>query len=542
MAFVSKIVARLINLKRSLVILFSVSILSVALVSVARATNSAPTTGVGSLTYAIDTILMDPRLDGAQADVVVRSAKTGEVLYSRNADNRLIPASNEKLYTSLSAMEALGPDYRFTTTVATDGKQVASALLGNLYLKGTGDPTLQVSDYDNLAASVAAKGIRTITGKLVADDTFFDHRQLGNNWAWDNSPFYFQPEISALTVAADPYFDIGSLTVVTKAGTSIGSPAQVTTDPTTDFVHIINRAITGAAGSPNTISVERELGVNKIDVTGSMPIDGGTETDLSTVSDTTGYAVSVFRDALTRHGIHILGNIARNSTPSTAAIIRTRQSVPLSQLFIPFLKLSNNGIAEILVKTMGQKIQQQGTWDAGLTAINGKISHLGVDTNTLQIVDGSGLSNLDFISSQQTTNLLIAAQKEPWFTTWYNALPIAGEPDPLVGGTLRSRMVGTKATGNVHGKTGSLVGVSALSGYVTDADGELLVFSIMENNYVAPYVKDIEDAIAIDLANFSRTTGVSQTAHAQMNTKVAPIHLPTDKRKGWECSWTKEGC
>lgn len=494
------------------------------------------------LTQTIDNILGDSRLDGAQADVIVRDATTGDILYQHDPDNRLIPASNDKLYTSLAALKVLGTDYKFTTTISTTGKQFGNALQGNLYLKGTGDPTLQPADYGALAASVAAKGIRVITGNLVADDTFFDHRQLGNNWAWDNSPYSFQPEISALTVAADSYFDFGSLTVETKPGAHPGDPAQIKTIPATNFVQIDNQATTGNVGSANTIAVERKLGINTITVTGSIPVDGETEDDLSTVSDTTGYAISLFRDALKKHNIQIIGSTQRTQTPSNAQVLITKQSMPLSSLLTPFLKLSNNGIAEILVKSMGQKVKGQGTWDAGESVLNDTIATLGVDTNTVQIVDGSGLSNLDFIPSRQTTNLLIAAQKEPWFTTWYNALPIAGESDPLVGGTLRSRMKNTKAAGNVHGKTGSLVGVSALSGYVTDADGDKLVFSVMENNYLG-YVKDIEDSIAVTLANFSKN---GSTPAAQMKVQnhalLAPAATKPTKEQGWECSWTKEGC
>jgi D-alanyl-D-alanine carboxypeptidase/D-alanyl-D-alanine-endopeptidase (penicillin-binding protein 4) len=146
-------------------------------------------TGVQSLGQAIDQVLTDSRLQGSQADVVVRSASTGETLYSHEAANRLVPASNAKAYSSLAAMKVLGPDYRFSTTVAATGRQSGDTLAGDLYLRGTGDPTLQPADYDALAAAVAAAGVRRVAGRLVADDTFFDKRALGNNWAWDNLPF-----------------------------------------------------------------------------------------------------------------------------------------------------------------------------------------------------------------------------------------------------------------------------------------------------------------------------------------------------------------
>jgi D-alanyl-D-alanine carboxypeptidase/D-alanyl-D-alanine-endopeptidase (penicillin-binding protein 4) len=222
-------------------------------------------------------------------------------------------------------------------------------------------------------------------------------------------------------------------------------------------------------------------------------------------------------------------------------VVTTRRSIPLSQLLTPFLKLSNNAHAEILVKAMGEKTQGVGSWDAGLPSVLNVASQLGVDTSAVQIVDGSGLSNLDFIPARQTTNLLIGAQKEPFFQTWFNALPIACESDPLVGGTLASRMCGTPAAGNVHAKTGTLTGASALSGYVTDADGERLVFSVMENNYLSAAPKDLENAIAIDLAEFSRTAGVP-ASHAATARPTTTRPALDPRGHAVECSWTRSGC
>ncbi|HJQ08256.1 MAG TPA: D-alanyl-D-alanine carboxypeptidase/D-alanyl-D-alanine-endopeptidase [Candidatus Saccharimonadales bacterium] len=494
--------------------------------------------GVDNLKQTIDAILADPRLNGAQASVLVRAADDGEVLYSRNPSTLLIPASNNKLYSSSAAMQALGADHTFETSIAFTGALRAGILSGDLYLKGTGDPTMQAADYDKLATDLAAKGVKLITGKLIADDTFFDDRQLGYNWGWDSNPFYYQPEISALTIAANSKYDINALNVEVRPGV-VGRPAQVGTNPGTNFVTLQNEATTGPAGSEDTLSVERKLGVNTIVVKGNIPAGSPMQSVISTVSDPTGYAATTFRDALARHGITLLDKgIERKGTPANAQKLLSHQSAPLSSILAPYLKLSNNGIAEILVKTMGKKMHEQGNWQNGLEIELGQLEqNLGVDTNKLQFVDGSGLSNVNFTTPQLTTDLLIAVQSKPWFNTWYNSLPIAGNADPLVGGTLRSRMRNTPAANNVHAKTGSLDSVSALSGYVTTADGERLVFSVMENNYIASSVKPLEDAIATTLASFSRNSGVSRMA------LVPQLLEKTDaKDSGLECSWTKEGC
>ncbi len=500
--------------------------------------SAAQGAGVDDLKQAIDTILADPRLHGAQASVLVRAADDGEVLYSRNPSNLLIPASNNKLYSSSAAMQVLGADYTFETSLASTAVPKFGIISGDVYLKGTGDPTMQAAEYDKLAAELAAKGVKLITGKLIADDTFFDERQLGYNWGWDSNPFYYQPEISALTVAANSKFDIGALNVEIRPGAA-GQQANVTTNPGTKFVTIQNNTITGPTGSEDTLSVERKLGVNTIVVKGSIPADSAMQSVISTVSDTTGYAATTFQEALARHGITLLDKrIERKPTPASAQKLLTRQSAPLSSILTPYMKLSNNGIAEILVKAMGKKVHEQGNWQNGLeTELSQLEQNLGVDTEKLQFVDGSGLSNVNFTTPQQTTDLLIAAQSKPWFNTWYNSLPIAGNSDPLIGGTLRSRMKSTPAAGNVHAKTGSLDSVSALSGYVTSADGEKLVFSIMENNYIGGSVKSLEDAIAVTVASFSRNNGVSREA-------LAPqlLQQNTAKDSGLECSWTREGC
>jgi D-alanyl-D-alanine carboxypeptidase/D-alanyl-D-alanine-endopeptidase (penicillin-binding protein 4) len=125
---------------------------------------------------------------------VVKDAATGGTLYDHHGSDLLVPASNLKLFTSAAAMNVLGPDYTFSTTVEQDGAQYGSTLAGNLYLKGTGDPTVLAADYDALAAKVAAAGITRINGQLIADDTWFDNQRLGASWGWDDEPYHYAAE------------------------------------------------------------------------------------------------------------------------------------------------------------------------------------------------------------------------------------------------------------------------------------------------------------------------------------------------------------
>jgi D-alanyl-D-alanine carboxypeptidase/D-alanyl-D-alanine-endopeptidase (penicillin-binding protein 4) len=143
-----------------------------------------------------------------------------------------------------------------------------------------------------------------------------------------------------------------------------------------------------------------------------------------------------------------------------------------------------------------------------------------VDTSKIRLSDGSGLSRKVNVTAQSVTDLLIAAQKEPWFPQWYAALPIAGNPDRFVGGTLRSRMAGTPAANNVHAKTGSLTGVTALSGYVTTKDGRKLVFSMLSNNYLTS-PRSVEDAVAVTLASWSDAAPPAAIAPSAKRTATA---------------------
>lgn len=486
---------------------------------------------VAGLTDTIDQLLADPRLGGAQAAVVVRDAITGEVLYNRNGERRLLPASNTKLLTSAAALEILGPGYRFTTDVRTDGAINGVALRGDLYLRGTGDPTLLATDYDALAAKVAASGVQVVEGDLVADDTWFDNRRLGTDWAWDDESFYYAAQISALSVAPDTDYDAGNVIVTVRPGATAGAAPEVTLTPETGYVTIDNRATTVASGS-NTISIERKHGTNQIVVTGRIAVGGSASSAFISVDEPTGYAADVFRRALQRHGVMVLGDTRLGlPTPAEARQLAARESMTMAELMVPFLKLSNNGHAEVLTKAIGRHVSGQGTWAAGLAAIRTFVAGMGMDVAAQRQADGSGLSRFNLIPSLEITDLLVAARAKPWFNAWYEALPIAGNPARFVGGTLRTRMRNTPAANNVHAKTGTLTSVSALSGYVTDADGRLLVFSIMENNHLVG-IRDIEDRIAVALASYT----VSQVVgRAVPSLPVPAAEAPDDI----ECSWVK---
>ena len=494
-----------------------------------------------ALVATLDQLLAGSRLTGSTVGMQVRDGVTGEIIYNHEADQRVIPASNEKLMTSAAALEVLGTGYKFHTVASYSGTKSSKTVSGNLYLRGQGDPTMAYAQYDALAAAVATAGITKFSGGLVADDSWFDHVPLGLDWSWQDEGYADNAAISALTVAADANFDTGAVAVASKPGAAVGNAAILTLTPANSVVKIVNHAVTGAAGSANTVTATRAHGTNTITVSGSSPLKATTPGNvLVSVQDPSQLAIGVFRDALKRHGVTVVGSTTTGTTPSGTKTIVDHASMPLSQLLPYFLKLSNNGHAELLTKAMGRAKSptSAGSWSTGLTAATTALKGLGVDTNVIKMGDGSGLSRRDWLTTGQVAALLSAAQSRPWFATWFTALPIAGDPNPLIGGTLSSRMRGTPAAGNLHGKTGTLSGVNALSGYVNDLGGRRLIFSGIANSALSN-VSDILDSAAVAMASSGGATTTALTP--QRLAKVTP-HVVTRNGEDVECSWVPNAC
>lgn len=454
-----------------------------------------------STSSTLDHLLADPALNGATVSVMVRDARSGSTLYQHNPRVRLIPASNLKLLTTAAAMDVLGPQYRFSTQLLSNGTQQGERLAGNLYLRGLGDPTTQFADYQALAAQLASQGVRKVQGDLVFDDTWFDAERLGVDWAQDDESTYYGAQISALTVSPNTDFDAGTLLVTAKAPVALGQPVSVVVSPSTDYVQLSNRAVSGPG---NSYGITRQHGTNLLQLTGALA-PGKQSRQWVSVWEPTQLVANLFEQALAQQGIQVLGRrVIGGVSPTTATLLAEHQSAPLQALITPLLKLSNNNMSEALLKAMGRKTANAGTAAAGVAAVAAFMQRQGLDPATLSQVDGSGLSRRNLVSAQNLTDLLLVTAKQPWFDAWYNALPIAGNADRMTGGSLRYRLRGTAAENNLHAKTGSMASVSSLSGYITDAQGRRLVFSMISNNYVsdAAPVRALENRLALALAQW----------------------------------------
>lgn len=503
--------------------------LSLTLVTApALADTADPAERADELRSDIDAILEDPALEGATSGVVVADADSGEELYSADADTSLLPASNMKSFTTAAALQALGPDHTFTTeAVVEDG--AAEGEVPGLYLVGGGDPTLSADDLDAMAADVAAAGITSVD-EVYADDTWFDDQRLVDDWWPEDEPYAYSAQISALTVAHGDRYDTG-VTEVTVTAAADGEAVSVDPGAAEGYVELDNQAVTGPAGGENTLAIDRPVGTNTIAVTGSLPADAEPTVELRTVDEPAGMAGHVFAEALAENGVEVEGDVARGEVPEDwdePHTIAENTSMPLEEILVPLMKFSNNGHTEMLVKTIGRENADEGSWEAGLVGVDEALQELGVDTSDLVLNDGSGLSRTDRITAGGMIDLLTKVQDAPWYEAWHDSLPVAGDSDPFVGGTLASRMDGTAADGVVQGKTGTMSGVSALSGYVQGPDGSELFFSVVNNDHAGSAPLHVQDAIAVRLAEYLG----NQTPEGTASLRSAPTVSGE-----LECSW-----
>lgn len=454
----------------------------------------------------VNQILQDERLEGATIGVSIRKATTGELVYDHIGDTRLHPASNMKLLTAAAALETLGEDYRFVTEVLMDGTLTNGVLDGNLYLKGKGDPTLLKNDFDRLAQNLSSIGIQKINGNLIGDDSWYDNERLSKDITLNDESFYYAAQVSALTASPNRDFDAGSVIIEAHPNQTVGEPAIINIIPATDVVKIVNQSKTIRSDGTKSLEIVREHGTNIIQIKGVVPIGGTVTREWIAIWEPTYYALDLFKKSLINVGIKFgePSKVTLGKTPSNGHLLTSKQSMPLKDVFIPFMKLSNNGHAEVLAKEMGRIVYGEGSWEKGLQVIGENATKLGLNMDKIMIRDASGMSHLNLISSNEITNLLVSVQSKPWYPIFLSSLPVAGVNERFIGGTLRYRMKSAPTVGNIKAKTGTLTAVSALSGYATTVNGETLVFSILINNDLAA-VTAIEDQIATAIASFTKS-------------------------------------
>ncbi|MDT7541277.1 MAG: hypothetical protein QOE33_1181 [Acidobacteriota bacterium] len=519
----------------------------------------------------ISDVLARPELAPAHFSIKVVSLDTSALVFEQDALKLMSPASNMKLYTVAAALDRLGPDFRFVTSIyATEKPDAKGRIKGDLVVYGRGDPSFATrfagnGDYfkgiDELAARIVATGVKHIDGNLIGDESYFTGPALGAGWEWDDLQWYYAAPVSALTIN-DNSFDIS-----VKPGARAGDKASITLGPdlglnntlaasqgrgdNSSQLFVENNTRTVERGARRDVSIDRPLGSDRVVVSGTIPLgDAGLSESLSAPRPALTF-VAMLRAALQRQGVEVKGSLraeraeergpfARDNTKLIE--IARRESPPFSEIAAQTLKPSQNLYTEIILRTLGKQstqalpttnttqlntstpatTAQQSTQtaqpmqsaqpapdrrtssQAGSDVVRQFLREAGVrDVERLSLVDGSGLARQDLISAESTVELLTYMSRHRYAQVFRAALPLAG-----VDGTLRNRFKNTLAANNLRAKTGTLANVSSLSGYVTTAAGERLVFSMIVNHYTDERTPrtNLMDQIALLLASFDGRT------------------------------------
>jgi len=422
----------------------------------------------------IESVIQKLTHDGAKIGCKIIYAKNGQTLWAYQPDLPLMPASNNKLLTTAVSLIKLGPDYRFKTGVYVLNPLVDGVVQGNIYMKGFGDPFLVNEEMWMLTHELALRGLKRVTGDIIADDSFFDQIRNPEGWNEDRPPYWYNAEISALS------FNFNTVAVHIQPDISPGRKAVVRLDPELPCLELVNEAMTAGKGQKNWTSVQRiySEGENLIKVNGQISMDSPIKRVYRAIKDPTIYTAMAFGSFLKQEGISFQGKIIKGSTPEDTIPFYIHESKPLSRIIADLNKISNNFIAEQMLKTLGAEMEDPpGTHEKGIKIIKETLTQKGISLDGLELYDGSGLSPLNRISARIFCDVLFyMANSEGCSPEYVSSLPISG-----LDGTLKDRPLNGQIKGTIRAKTGRIRGVSALSGYLWTIKGEPFIFSILMN-------------------------------------------------------------
>ena len=465
-------------------------------------------------------IFSDRRLSDTQWGVAVHSLDRNESMFSYNSNKLYVPASNEKILTAAVSLLRLGPEYRFKTRIMTDGAIEDGILRGNLVMQGFGDPSLsaRMGGNDSFAAfrvfagRLKERGIKSITGSIAGDASAFKGTGYGRGWELDDLMESYAAPVSALS------FNENFVSFQIRPGAKAGDAAALSSEPLSGYPRVDNAVVTTDAGKTAAVFVEHAPGdtdaPETIKISGTIPLKNQAIRRSVAIQRPVRYYLEAFRQLLGSEGIDVSNcNIKEDySAPESESskaleLLATHESAPLAELLTPVMKESLNIPSETLLRVLGLEIRGSGTADAGIDVVAETLETMGISKGSYVYTDASGLSRRNFISADIFVRALGFMYRQPVFQKFYAAMAVAG-----VDGTLKNRLTGTAVKGNVHAKTGTISGVSAISGYLRTADGEMLAFSMIANNYVSgkAVAEDIQNRAIQRLARFSRKQPVAK--------------------------------
>ncbi|OOG48053.1 D-alanyl-D-alanine carboxypeptidase/D-alanyl-D-alanine-endopeptidase [Rhodanobacter sp. C01] len=472
------------------------------------------TASASPLAAQIDAYIGQPRFAAASWGIAVVSLDSGRTVYAYHADQLLQPASTAKLFAAGLSLATFGPDYRIPTRLLSDAREQDGRLNGPLILYGMGDPTLGTAEStawaDQLAAQLAASGVRTVHGDLIVDDSYFTGPTFGAGWEAGDLQSSFAVPSSALSVQEN------TVDITVNPGSAVGLPASLGFTPIDAQPHVSGQITTTLPRTTSDINLYRAPGSDTLHVFGNVPAQAPPQQFKLAMTEPTLQAGRELRSALQRHGIRVTGQLQALHWPQDdAGLLAHARTVgevwspPVLEILKRGLKRSQNLYLQNLLLNVGAHEQATtsppppgftSTESYGIRALQAWLPQIGIQPSTSLIAEGTGLSRRDLVTPDALVRLLGYLAAQPYAAALRDALPIAG-----VDGTLIGRMRGTAAENNVHAKTGSMTYVHCLAGYVTTAAGERLAFAIMLNNYEpptdAPRASSDLDAIAVLLAD-----------------------------------------
>jgi serine-type D-Ala-D-Ala carboxypeptidase/endopeptidase (penicillin-binding protein 4) len=468
-----------------------------------------------------------PPVNRGEWGLLVVDSVTGERLYERNADSYFVPASNMKLLTTALALDKLGADYRFRTTLETNGTLSTSGLLaGDLVLVGRGDPNLsnrkfpfdQIEEFDGppekalaeLADILLKRGVKEITGDIVGDDSYFPRERYPDGWEIDDMVWEYGAAVSAIVV------NDNTVTVLLVPGEKAGEPATLLLEPPIAEFHVTNQVVTSAPREKADLRLTREPGSETVVLTGTFPAKSAPRKLVLAIQEPAQFAATLLARVLEERGVKIHGRIRAVHEPdpdeATRSVLAEHLSIPLSDSIKLVNKISQNLHAEVLLRTAAR---QDGRWATpeDLEKYPAEFyAKVGIAPDDVVQTDGSGLSRHDLVTPRAFVTLLQYAQRQPWFPAYFASLPVAGED-----GTLNERLKNEKVAGRIHAKTGSVTHVRSLSGYADTVGGRRLIFSFLSNNQTGKS-HEVHDALdALCLAMLESFNGPAAAEKSEAN-------------------------
>lgn len=442
------------------------------------------------LAEQIDKEISGPLFERTIAAVEIRDCESRDILYARNADLLLRPASNAKLFTSAAALLGLAENFRFRTTLyAVDSSR------RTLVLVGGADPLFGEKDIQNLAEFALADGVRSVD-TLFLDGSLLDGTFYGPGWMWDDEPDPFMPYLSAFPLSAN------TVRITCTAPAQKGLPLEVTVFPSSGSITVENRAV---SGSRTDLDIEKLPRSNRIVINGSLRAGRKAYKRLSLWRPETVVA-ELFLASLRAGGAATDSTIIVHAAPQIAGSEIGVISHGLDPVLEELNKESNNLSAESLLRLLAASqtsVRGGISPETGIAAMKRVLKKHGYPVDALHLRDGSGISFYNLVPASYIGALLAGMANSAHFKRYKASLSIAGTD-----GTLKHRMRELRNQGEFRGKTGTISGVSALSGYAQAPKGRLLSVVILIQNFHGkhrPYRK-IQDRIVEHCLRYSGKT------------------------------------